>query len=161
CLDVDRIYATGMSNGGFMSHRLGCELANRIAAIAPVAGVLGVACSPSRPMPVMDFHGTADTLVPYNGGSQYGFASVPDTIAGWAQRNGCTDTPAVTFSKGDSSCQTYQKCQAGVTVTLCTVQDGGHTWPGGTPYPSLGKTTTDLSATDAMWEFFKQNPMPH
>jgi polyhydroxybutyrate depolymerase len=161
CVDPTRVYATGMSNGAFLSHRLGCELADRIAAIAPVAGVVGVAtCAPSRPIAVMHFHGTADTLVPYDGNPSMGFASVADSFSGWADRDGCTGTPTETFAKGDSSCQTYAQCAGGVEVTLCTVTGGGHTWPGGVPVPSLGYTTTDLSATDAMWTFFQAHPRP-
>jgi polyhydroxybutyrate depolymerase len=161
CVDASRVFATGMSNGGFLSHRLGCELADRIAAVAPVAGVLGIpTCTPSRPIAVMHFHGTADPLVPYNGNMQMGFPSVPDTWHGWATRNGCTDQPFMSFMKGDSSCQTYKQCGGGVETILCTVQNGGHTWPGGLPVPSLGNTTTDLSATDAMWDFFQRHPRP-
>jgi polyhydroxybutyrate depolymerase len=160
CVDTHQVFATGMSNGGFLSHRLGCELADRIAAVAPVAGVLGIpTCTPSRPMPVMHFHGTADMLVPYDGNAQMGFASVPDTWHGWGTRNKCTDMPSVTFMMADSTCQTYKQCDGGVEVTLCTVQNGGHTWPGGFPVPSLGYTTTNLNATDAMWEFFQKHPM--
>jgi polyhydroxybutyrate depolymerase len=161
CVDTHRVFATGMSNGGFLSQRLGCELSDRIAAIAPVAGVLGVpTCNPSRPVAVMEFHGTADTLVPYNGNPSINYPPVPDTFAGWAKRDGCTGSPVQTYSKGDTQCQTYQTCAAGVTVTLCTVTGGGHTWPGGTPVPFLGHTTTDISATDAMWDFFKTQPLP-
>ncbi|HEY2748909.1 MAG TPA: PHB depolymerase family esterase [Polyangia bacterium] len=162
CVDTHRIYVTGMSNGGFLSNRIGCELADRIAAIAPVAGVDGMpTCMPSRPMPVIHFHGTADPLVPYNGDATMGFISVADDFAGWAMRDGCTDAmPATTFTNGDSSCASYLNCAGGAQVTLCTVQNGGHTWPGGTPVPSLGYTTTDLSATDAMWSFFQAHPLP-
>ncbi|CAN5155086.1 PHB depolymerase family esterase [soil metagenome] len=155
CTDATRIYATGMSNGGFLSHRIGCELADTFAAIAPVAGVLGVpSCAPTRPMPVMHFHGTADPLVPYDGSTILGFPSVSDTFRGWAARDTCTGEPIVTFAHGDASCSTYQHCAAGAEVTLCTITGGGHTWPGGTPVPTLGATSTDLSATDAMWTFF-------
>ena len=158
CVDGTRVYATGMSNGGFFSHRLGCELSSRIAAIAPVAGVLGITtCNPSRPVPIIEFHGTADPLVPYNGDALLGFPSVPDTFAGWATRDGCTGQPAVTYDNVDSQCQTYASCNGGVEVTLCTVQGGGHTWPGGTPIPT-GYTTPYLSATDAMWDFFQKHP---
>jgi len=161
CVDEHRIYATGMSNGGFLSHRIGCEMSDRVAAIAPVAGVLGVpTCAPARPMPVMHFHGTADTLVPYDGNASMGFPAVLDTFHGWATRDGCTGEPSVTFQKGDSTCQTYATCAGGAEVTLCTVTDGGHTWPGGFAIPGLGKTTTDLSATDAMWSFFEKHPLP-
>ncbi|MBV8758505.1 MAG: prolyl oligopeptidase family serine peptidase [Deltaproteobacteria bacterium] len=158
CIDPARVYATGMSNGGFLSHRIGCELADRFAAIAPVAGVLGIdACTPSRPMPVMHFHGTQDSLVPYDGSASLGFPSVASTFAGWAQRDHCTGDPVETYRNGNASCSTYQHCDGGADVTLCTINGGGHTWPGGTPVPSLGLTSTDIHATDAMWTFFAQH----
>jgi polyhydroxybutyrate depolymerase len=161
CVDSKRVFATGMSNGGFLSHRLGCELSDRIAAIAPVAGVLGTdACKPTRPVPVMHFHGTLDPLVPYDGSATLGFPSVPDTFSGWASRDACQGAPTVTYEKGDVHCSTYAGCGASATVTLCTVDNGGHTWPGGLPIPSLGYTTTDINATDAMWTFFTEHPMP-
>jgi polyhydroxybutyrate depolymerase len=161
CVDERRVYSAGMSDGAFLSHRLGCELSDRIAAIAPVAGVLGVpTCTPSRPVPVMHFHGTADPLVPYGGSPTLGFPPVLDTFRGWATRDACTGDPTITFEKGDARCQTYAHCDGGAEVTLCTITDGGHTWPGGLPVPALGKTTTDLDATDAMWTFFQAHPMP-
>ena len=161
CVDAHRIYATGMSNGGFLSNRIGCELADRFAAIAPVAGVTGVpTCTPSRPMPVIHFHGTADTLVPYDGSATMGFVAVPDDFAAWGMRDACTDTPSQTYSMGDVACNSYLHCGGGAQVTLCTVQNGGHTWPGGTPIPALGYTTTNISATDAMWSFFQAHPLP-
>jgi polyhydroxybutyrate depolymerase len=161
CVDQKRIFVTGMSNGGFMSNRLGCELADRIAAIAPVAGVTGITtCAPSRPMPVIHFHGTADTLVPYDGNASMGFLAVPDDFAAWGQRDQCTDSPSTTFTMGDVTCSSYLHCAGGAQVTLCTVQNGGHTWPGGTPIPGLGYTTTNIRATDAMWSFFQAHPLP-
>ncbi len=163
CVDPKRIYATGMSNGGFLSHRIGCELADRVAAIAPVAGVLGIpdaSCTPSRPMPVMHFHGTADPLVPWAGDPVLGFESVADSIAGWVARDHCTGAPVHTYANGDASCASYEACDGGAEVTLCTIDGGGHTWPGGTPVPALGYTSTDISATDAMWTFFAAHPMP-
>jgi polyhydroxybutyrate depolymerase len=161
CVDPHRIFATGMSNGGFFSHRLGCELAARVAAIAPVAGVEAMpTCNPSRPVPVMEFHGTLDPLVPYGGSTVLGFPSVPDTFSGWAARDGCTGEPTDTYDDNDSHCATYTSCAAGAEVTLCTVDGGGHTWPGGLPVPTLGYTTPYLSATDAMWGFFQAHPLP-
>lgn len=150
CIDRERIYATGMSNGGFLSHRLACEAGDVIAAIAPVAGVLGIPeedCTPPRAIPVMHFHGTNDTLVPYGGSSFTGFPSVPDTMMGWAERNGCTTGPDETYDVGNSHCETWTGCTGGVSVTLCTVEGGGHWWPGG---PS---SSADIDATEAMWEF--------
>jgi polyhydroxybutyrate depolymerase len=152
CIDPRRIYATGMSNGGYMSYRLACELSGRLAAVGPVAGAVGITnCNPTRKIPVIAFHGTLDSLV--------SFASDQMSIAGWVTRNGCNATPMNTFAKGDSSCDTYT-CPENSTVTFCTVQDGGHTWPGSAIQIPVGKTTLDLVATDAMWAFFKAHPMP-
>lgn len=161
CVDPKRVYATGLSNGGFLSHRLACELSDRIAAIAPVAGGNLLAdCAPSRPVPVIHFHGTEDGVVPFGGNALLGFPPVPETIADWAARNGCTGAPVQTFLNGDSHCETFESCAAGSEVTLCTVEGGGHTWPGGLPVPSLGHTTQDLSANEAMWSFFLEHPLP-
>ena len=163
CVDAKRIYATGMSNGAFLAHEIGCELADRIAAIAPVAGVLGIpaaSCTPVRPMPVMHFHGTLDQLVPWGGDAALGFISVDDSIAGWVARNHCTGAAVETYNHGDASCVTHQTCAGGGEVTLCTIEGGGHTWPGGTPVPTLGATSTDISATDHMWTFFAAHPLP-
>ncbi len=161
CVDAHRVFATGMSNGAFLSHRLACELSTRIAAVAPVAGVLGIpTCNPTRPMSVFQFHGTLDPLVAYGGAPTMGFPSVAQTMAGWAGRSGCSLTPRETSKKGEVTCVTYDGCKAGAEVNLCTVASGGHTWPGGTPVPSLGHTTTDIVATDAMWDFFVKHPLP-
>jgi polyhydroxybutyrate depolymerase len=156
CIDPARIYATGMSNGGMISHRLGCEAADRIAAIAPVAGTLVFeACTPSRPVPVMAFHGTSDPVIPYEGGI---FTGAPASHMRWGDLDGCTGTPVETYANGDTTCETYQTCQAGAQVTLCTVTGGGHTWPGADII--IGATTQDIDATDAMWDFFQAHPLP-
>ena len=161
CVDATRIFTTGMSNGGFMSHRLACELSDRIAAAAPVAGVNGMpTCTPKRPVPIMQFHGTLDMLVPYAGMPSYNFPPVEQMITDWATRDACTDQPKETFQMGDATCMGRSACGQGAEVILCTIDGGGHTWPGGLPVASLGKTSTDLDATSAMWQFFQRHPMP-
>ena len=158
CIDAARVYSTGLSNGGFLSHRLACELADKIAAIGPVAGVLGIDnCAPSRPVPVLAVNGTADPLVYYNGGN--GQKSVADTIAFWVATNQCT-TMTQSFQNGDATCVTHGGCTAGADVTLCTIDQGGHQWPGGETLPLLGKKSDDLVATDAIWTFFVAHPRP-
>lgn len=171
CIDPKRIYATGMSNGGFISHRIGCEMADTFAAIAPVAGVLGVPngqCNPSRPVPVLHFHGTSDPLVPYNGGypilkldmaGTLNFRGVPETIQTWRNLNGCIGEPDIIYSKGDAVCERWSNCSPGAEVTLCTIEKGGHTWPGGVPIP-MGKTSSSISATETMADFFEAHRLP-
>jgi polyhydroxybutyrate depolymerase len=159
CVDGKRVFATGLSNGGFMSNRLACELSDRIAAIGPVAGQLMMTtCTPKRAVPVMYFHGDADTIVAYDG--KYGMPSAEESAKAWATRNACDATPKQTYAKGDTTCMTYSGCKDSADVTLCTISGGGHTWPGGTPIPGLGKTSTDIDATSEMWTFFAAHPMP-
>jgi polyhydroxybutyrate depolymerase len=158
CVDAKRVFATGLSNGAFMSHRLGCELSDRIAAIGPVAGQLVMTtCKPKRPVPVMYFHGDEDKIVWYEG--QYGMPSAEATAKAWATRNACNATPKETYAKGDATCMTYSGCKDSADVTLCTISGGGHTWPGGAP-TGFGKTSTDIDATAEMWTFFAAHPMP-
>ncbi len=159
CIDASRVFATGMSNGGHMSYRLGCDLADRITAVAPVAGTNTTdSCSPSRPVPLIHFHGTADLVVPYNGNLTESLPPVVETTTAWAVRNGCSETRTEVFANGDSVCEEFDDCPLGGQVTLCTVDGGGHTWPGGSPMVGLGTTTDDLSATAAMWEFWMEQP---
>lgn len=167
CIDPKRIYSTGLSNGAFLSYRLACELSDRIAAVAPVAGQTTVVpCSPRRPVPVMHFHGTADTLVPYDGGSpplfsKLRFPAVRDTISGWVQRNGCKNPKRTILTLPDSRCERYEGCSEDATVTLCTVDKGGHNWPGGPAIQGafLGYTSPHLKASDLMLDFFLAHPM--
>jgi len=159
CIDASRVYATGMSNGGHMSYRLGCDLSDRITAVAPVAGTnTTLSCSPGRAVPLIHFHGTADLVVPYDGNLTESLPPIVETTTAWAVRNGCSDTTTEVFANGDSVCEAFDDCPTGGNVTLCTVDQGGHTWPGGSPMIGFGKTTTDLSATTAMWEFWLQQP---
>jgi polyhydroxybutyrate depolymerase len=150
CVDPDRVYSMGMSNGGYLSHRLACELADRIAAIGPVAGLKLIdPCQPSRPVPAMLVNGTADFL------SVYQF--VQAGVDFWADRNACTTTQQ-TFQNGDATCVTRGGCTGGADVVLCTIADGGHQWPGGDELPLLGKKSDDLITTDALWDFFVAHP---
>jgi polyhydroxybutyrate depolymerase len=162
CIDRARVYATGMSNGGFLSHRLACEASDVIAAVAPVAGVLGIdasACAPTRPTPVMHFHGTGDVLVRFDGGGLVASIGVEESTAGWLERNGCEGAAEVSYQNGDATCETVDECDAGVRVTLCTIEGAGHCWPG-QPCPLGGDPTFDIDANEAMWEFFRRAALP-
>ncbi len=172
CIDPKRVYATGYSNGGFLSYRLACEMADTFAAIAPVAGEMGLAaasCRPTRPVPVLDFHGTSDPIVPYSGGSPIvplnvpgalDFRSTAETLQIWREKDACLGAGSVIYQHGDATCTRYDTCSPGAEVVHCKIDQGGHTWPGGVPVPLVGKTSTDISATETMVNFFLAHPMP-
>ena len=171
-VDKKRVFATGMSNGGIIAYRMASELSDRIAAIAPVGGPMGTeTCNPKRPVPVIHFHGTDDENAPFKGGKGKGvsgtdFYSVEHSVQAWVKANGCKDEPVVTKQQprvNDGTTiirRTYGDGKEGSEVVLVEIVGGGHTWPGG---PSkvrfLGKTTMNISANDAMWEFFQKHPM--
>ncbi len=171
-VDAKRIFATGMSNGAIMVYRLAAELSDRIAAIAPVGGPMGIESpNPGRPVSVIHFHGTDDTFAPYAGGKgrrlfKPDFYSVGHSIRAWVEVNGCGREPVVaqlpdTFEDGTSvTRKTYGPGKDGAEVTLIEIAGGGHTWPGREPHRRfLGRSTRDISANDLMWDFFKRHPM--
>lgn len=173
CLPVDarRVYATGMSNGAMMCYRLASERSDRIAAIAPVAGTMTVEGQrPTRPVPVIHFHGTEDRFVPYEGPAAgtprwIGFHSVERTILAWSQANGCPRSPRVErlpdlFEDGTVVDRwTYGPGREDAAVVLYRIQGGGHTWPGRRPpLPLLGRSTRDVSANERIWAFFLEHP---
>jgi len=163
-VDANRIYSTGMSNGGFMSHTLACELSNKIAAIASVAGSIDEdrfsACDPQHSMPVMQIHGTADETVPYEG--NFDFMPVESVVDYWKEFNNCdaaaefTSIPDVI--PGDSCTAEHYVYGGGdnnVNVELFKIIDGGHTWPG-TALTFLGVTNLDINACKEIWYFFSR-----
>ena len=171
-VDAKRVYATGMSNGGMMCHRLAAELSDRIAAVAPVAGTLALAeVRPGRPVSVMHFHGTADHVVPWNGPKRLlpptiRYVGVDDTIKKWVEADGCPPDPkvvAIPDTAGDGTTAkriTYGPGKNGAEVVLVEIEGTGHTWPGmPPPVTFLGKSTKNVSANDMMWEFFRKHPM--
>lgn len=152
CVDPQRVYATGMSNGGHMAHRLACEAADLFAAAASVTGILHVAgCTPARPISMIQFHGTSDLIVGYDG--------VPEMMAAWADRNGCEPTTEVIFEQGDMRCETWPGCDAGVAVSLCTIDGGGHCWPGNGSC-LFGHSSTELHASEVIATMFDAQPLP-
>jgi polyhydroxybutyrate depolymerase len=161
CVDPKRVYAAGLSNGGFFSNRLGCERASVVAAIGPVAGPLDISpCNPSRPVPMFEVHGTSDPVVYYNGGSASGADSVPTAVATWEKNDGCTDPmPATVYTNGSATCTEDTMCAGGSAVELCVIQGGGHQWPGGKD-DYLGNFSTDLDTSTKMIEFFTAHPLP-
>jgi polyhydroxybutyrate depolymerase len=164
-VDPRRIYATGMSNGGMMSHRLGIELSDRFAAIAPVvAALFGDETKPTHAVAALMINGQLDASVPAVGGAPGG--RFPDAWDGtpalpalaqggfWAAANGCAPTPEAT--QQSSITRWRYRCSSGRDVEVVLVGDNGHAWPGGKAGHRRGDTpSTALNATDTIWSFFK------
>jgi len=159
-IDLKRVYVTGISNGAMMSFRIACELANQVAAVAPVEGAQNVNCNPSSAVSVVIFHGAADRLVPFEGGEtpfQLGprrwDTSVAAAIGFWVRRDGCSSTPKHEETK-EVHIDIYSGCKDGSGVALYAIQGGHHMWPG------TAMSRNGLPATDIMWKFFAQHPKP-
>ena len=161
-VDPQRIYATGISNGGGMTNRVACEMSDLIAAIAPDSGAYNFwhDCKPSRPVPVLAFHGLDDNIVPYEGGTpEIMLPPIEEWAMDWATRNGCSSTPTITTPVDTVTVRTWSNCNNNADVILYTLANHGHSWPGSAIMPRA-ITSQAVNATDLMWEFFKAHPMP-
>lgn len=179
CIDVSRVYVTGMSNGAMMSSAIGCQLPDRVAAIAPVGGIQEPQDCPGRPVPVIAFHGTADTFITFDGspatdrpeGLEDVPASpttpVPDRVAAWAEFEGCDAEPVTTAIAEDVDLLDYT-CSDETDLQFYVVGGGGHNWPGNElaasvedrPQVRTGHVTLSISATELMWAFFQRFQLP-
>lgn len=176
-VDSSRVYATGISNGGFMSSRLACELSSRIAAIAVVAATMEATeiaptCNPSHAVPALYIHGTSDPLVPFLGGEMLGAGTAGGEILShyqvvdkWVDINKCVLVPSIIDIPNISSDGTtikqriYKNGVNGSEVQSFIVFNGGHTWPQGYQYLSeaiIGKTSQDMNACKVIWSFFSK-----
>jgi len=166
-VDRKRVYATGMSGGGRMSSRIACELSDKIAAIAPVAGVqFGTNCNPARPVPLITFHGLADRVNTYSGKdaalNPFWVAGVEEALTLWADSNGCATEPLAKTLTDEITRLSYADCSEGADVVFYRIKDAGHTWPGSKLYAqgSDRATNMDIDASRLIWEFFEAHPLP-
>jgi polyhydroxybutyrate depolymerase len=167
-IDPTRIYADGLSNGGGMAFVLSCTLSDRVAAVGLVASAQLLPwswCTDRRPVPMIAFHGTADRLAPYHGGTspvvpRHPLPSIAAWTESWARRNGCGAQPDQSAVAADVTRLEYTGCSADAAVVLYTIHGGGHTWPGGGPLPEWlgGRTSNGVDATRQMWAFFRAHP---
>lgn len=169
-IDPRRVYATGISNGAMLCYRLACEMPERIAAIGPVSGAMGVdGPRPSRPVPIIHFHGLQDRNVPFAGGVgpnarlKVDHRSVPDTVAWWREVNRCNELPPEVIEREDVVIEHYHPnpgdSRPGAPIVVYALREGGHNWPGGvdvTAHLKTGKLVTTVDASTLMWEFFRQ-----
>lgn len=163
-VDKNKIFATGMSNGGMMSYRLACELSDTFKGITAVAGTDNtVNCNPKNPISILHIHAKNDDHVLFNGGAGRGlrdksqvteFNSVPNTISKWVKMNGCSETPKRVLEKEGAYCDLYSPCKNNTKVQLCVTDTGAHSWPGGEKIRGSESTSKAISANDVMWDFF-------
>jgi polyhydroxybutyrate depolymerase len=164
CVALSQVYATGVSGGGRMASQLGCDASSVFAAIAPVAGLRYPSpCPASRPVPVIAFHGTGDTIDPFDGGGLgYWTYSVPAAAHRWASHDHCA-RPQITAGSGYRLTR-YSGCSRGTQVELYALTGEGHEWPGGPKMPPeitgvLGPQSDAVSANALMWAFFRAHPL--
>jgi polyhydroxybutyrate depolymerase len=159
-IDPDRVFVAGVSNGAMMAYRFACEQAGRVTAVGSVAGAVTVdSCQPSRPVSIMEIHGTEDPLVPYTGGQPSApeaagappYTATADMARRWAEMNGCPP-PAPPTAAGPVTTDSWTGCRNGSAVTLVTVQGGGHVWF----VPGLGPANGALDATVVISRFFRE-----
>lgn len=165
-INPNKIYSTGMSNGGFMSHTLACELSHKIAAIASVTGSIfstqyGSNCHPIRPVPVMQISGTADATVPYAGNTSQSMMPIDSVVKYWVLKNNCNQTPVFSSVPNISTVDgctaehyVYTNGNLGSSVELYKIINGEHTWPGFS-YGGVG-TNLDINASVEIWRFFSK-----
>ena len=187
CIDVNRVFFTGMSYGATMTTSMMCALSDRVAAAAPVSGINNLeGCTFERPVPVVAFHGTDDQYLAYDGGfgpevaglpnpagdgtlgdgsvpTATEFESVPEMTAAWALRNGCDAAdPSEAQVSAEVTLLTWD-CPTGADALLYRVDGGGHAWPGSSFSVSIadyvGLTTMTINANDIMWQFFRSHPL--
>lgn len=162
-VDPLRIYLTGMSNGGYMSYRLACELRNKIAAIAPVSAAMSmVDCSPQNPMPIIHFHSYLDENVRYEGGMGIGISNhhsppLDSIFQAWANHNQCQILADTLLSTDQYDLIEWSNCECDATIRYYITRDGGHSWHGGNGTLLGDDPSLFINANDLMWDFFKEH----
>lgn len=178
-IDPSRVYATGISNGGFMSLRLGLELSEKITAVAPVTAQLSLAIAdqkPQQPVSVMIVNGTEDPIVPFDGGhirlfsfgrSRGEILSTAETVTRFRRYNNCESAAELTTLPDNDpddgttiEIESFPACAGGTAVTLVRVIGGGHTWPGGQPYLNedlVGRVSQEINASELILDFFLEH----
>lgn len=154
CADPGRVFIAGVSNGGGMAALAGCQLSARIIGFASVAGAYAgqPPCRPSKPISVLEIHGTADQIVPYDGNGTE--PSVESFVRGWARREHCASTPSTHAIAPRTTEQKWSRCAGGETVAHIRILRGRHQWPGATP-PDPGPPAT-ICASCVIWSFFER-----
>ena len=167
CIDLRRVYATGMSGGGRMASQLGCDASGTFAAIAPVAGLrIASPCPASRAVPVIAFHGTADPIDPFSGhGEPYWTYSGAGRRPAMGRQRSLRGEPADDLRRAATRLTTYAGCAGGAVVELYAIRGEGHEWPGGPPMPAADHQRARTAKRRAERQladvgFFEAHPLP-
>jgi polyhydroxybutyrate depolymerase len=165
CVNASRVYATGMSDGGAMTSLLACVAPDKFAAFAPVAVIIYCGSPKSRAVPIVSFNGTADPVVPFNGGAVHccGGAvlqSKPVAMANWAAHDHCNPKFTDTTLGTEVVRRTWSGCATSSATIHYIIVGGGHTWPGSIPIKSFGLTTKQIDASSLIWKFFSAYTLP-
>ncbi|HEY7633260.1 MAG TPA: PHB depolymerase family esterase [Thermoleophilaceae bacterium] len=154
CFDPKRVYATGVSNGGGMAARLGCDLSDRIAAVAPVAGGYSTlpTCTKPQRASLLEIHGTGDPVVPYKGRGPSHAGAVMTFVRNWAAADGCGAQPSRTKPARDAVRFDWPGCKNGAHVAHVRLLGFGHGWPGG-PGPVFRGKDSNFPANQVIWRF--------
>jgi len=166
-IDLNRVYSMGMSNGGFMSYQLACQLSDKIAAIASVTGSMNESqietCNPERPIPVMQIHGTTDPTVLYEGNPLFEITSIDNLVSYWVNFNNCNTEPIFNnipdvslIDLCNAEHYLYEGGMNDSSVELYKIINGGHTWPGALIPLNANNTNQDFNASEKIWEFFNK-----
>ncbi len=167
-INLNKVYSTGMSNGGFMSYDIACFMSDRFAAIASVTGSMipshKNACNPQHPMPVMEIHGTTDPVVSYTGsGGSLTSTHIDSLVKFFVNFNNCNNAPSFaalpdinTADNCTAEHYLYSGGLAGSSVELYKIINGGHSWPGAVYPTTSGNTNEDFNASVEIWRFFSQ-----
>jgi polyhydroxybutyrate depolymerase len=164
CVDQNRMFASGKSEGAGFAALLACSLPNRIAAVGTVSGAFypgtSAGCAGSSPVPLVDLHGTDDPIIHYDGGVSHRQRYSPMTawLQGWATHNRCAPNPGASAMGPDATVLTWSGCAPGGALVHYRLAGGGHTWPGAQARSGPGRTITTISATSVLWTFFAGHP---
>jgi polyhydroxybutyrate depolymerase len=163
CINPDQIYATGFSDGGGFVAELSCQFSNRIAAVAPASGSYVTAfktCRALRPLPVIEFHGTKDPIVPYLGlESKKEFAALT-WVGRWAKRDGCTPYPVVTNETEKITKYMWIDCKDNASVIHYKIKGEGHSWPHMLFDERQNNKIIKVNSANIIWNFFSKHPLP-
>jgi polyhydroxybutyrate depolymerase len=174
-VDASRVYFAGLSAGGFMTLRVGCAMADRVAAIAVVGAAMPktMICLPSRPISLVMMNGTADPVVPYGGGTEHNLdlavLSVEESAKAWARIDHCEEKPehsklaASGKNATETKIDTFTGCHGDSADVAYSLKGAGNTWPGGMQYEvekQVGKTADDVNADQILWSFLSTKKLP-